>query len=306
VSVSVVILAAGLSTRYGRLKQLDGLGPGGESILEYNIYDAVRAGFDRVVLIVRPEIERAVHEHVLACVGDAVEVKIVNQTLDHLPEGFRAPPDRLRPWGTGHAVLCAKEVLDGPFAVCNSDDLYGPGAFKTLYKHLSGEIVPTPIALVGYTLEDTLSGHGGVSRAVAALSRDGLLSRLTEIRGIHSREGHITGRNIDGSAVELSGDAVASMNLWGFAPKVLGHLERQFRRFLETWGSDTDAEFYISTAVNGQIQVRAASAMVLHAEDHWFGVTHAEDRDRAEVLLAERINQGVYPERLRAGFSELT
>lgn len=304
-TVPLVVLAAGLSTRYGRLKQLDPLGPGGEAIMDYNVYDAARAGFGRMIFVVRPEIEQAVREHVAEVVGDNLPLEFVHQDLDDLPEGFRTPPDRVRPWGTAQAVLCASKLVDGPFAVCNSDDLYGPGAFLMMYQHLSSDPVPTEAALVGYTLDQTLLGRGGVARGVCVLSRDGLLARISEVREIRRIDGWISGMYTDGSTLELSGNEVVSMNLWGFTAPVIDHMRRQFARFLGHWGADTSREFFLSTAVNDQIEIGASHVFVLHAPDAWFGVTHAEDREQALETLRQRVEEGAYPASLSNAFSAL-
>ena len=305
VTLPLVVLAGGLSTRYGCLKQLDPLGPSGEAIMDYNVFDSARAGFDHMVFVVRPEIEHEVRDHLAAVVGDAIAMDFVHQKLDELPEGFRAPPDRARPWGTGHAVLSASKFIDGPFAVCNADDLYGPGAFSMIYEHLSAHPVPTEAALVGYTLDQTLSGSAGVARGVCVLSRDALLSRISEVQQIRRIDGWITGMYTDGSRLELSGDEIVSMNLWGFTEPVIDHMRRQFTRFLGYWSADTSREFLISTAVNDQVQVGSALVHVLHAPDTWFGVTHAEDGDRARESLQRRVDEGAYPARLADGFAAM-
>ena len=294
----LVVLAAGLSTRYGRLKQLDGLGPGGEAIMDYNVYDAVRAGFGDITYVVRREIRPDVERHVDRVLGGTVTVRFVDQELEHLPDGYRAPPDRRRPWGTAQAVLCAAADFDGPFAVCNSDDLYGAGAFQLLHDHLSAEPLETEAALVGYTLENTLSGEGGVARGVCLLGRHDLLERVTEVREIRENDGWITGAETNGTPVELDGSEMVSMNLWGFSPSIIDLMERQFRRFLDYWGSDTTQEFYLSTAINGQIELGATRVKVLQAPDSWFGITHAADRSRSEMILRERVASGAYPGRL--------
>ena len=294
-----MILAAGLSTRYGRLKQVDPLGPNGESIMDYNTFDALQAGFTRVVYIVRPEIEQTVREHVARTFGGDLEATFVHQTLDQVPEGFRAPPDRRRPWGTAHAVLCARSALDGPFGVCNADDLYGGDAFRQLHSHLSSVPPATEASLVGYTLRDTLSEEGGVSRGICVPGRDGLLERVTEVRGIRRAEGWITGRDTAGVQVELEGEEVVSMNLWGLTPPVVGSLERQFRRFLDRFGGNTEAEFFLSTALSSQVQTGTTRIAILRAEDPWFGITHAGDRDQARARLEQRIADRRYPDRLR-------
>lgn len=301
-SIPLVLLAAGMSTRYGRLKQLDPLGPDGEAIMDYNVFDAVQAGFDRVVYVVREEIRQEIRERVEEVVGDAVDVGFVDQTLEELPQGFRAPPERRKPWGTAQAVLCAGGDFDGPFGVCNADDLYGPDAFHRLHGHLAAGPPPTEAALVGYTLSDTLSGSGGVARGLCVLGRDGLLERVTEVKAIRQVDGWISGRETDGAPVELQGTEIVSMNLWGFTPPVLDLMERQFGRFLERWGADTTAEFYLSTALNGQVQIGATRVAVLHTEEQWFGVTHAGDREAARTAVRERVDAGRYPPSLREAF----
>lgn len=212
-TLPLVILAGGLSTRYGRLKQLDPLGPSGESIMDYNVFDAARAGFDEMIFVVRREIEQDIRDHVAAIVGDAVPMEFVHQGLEDVPDGYGAPPDRARPWGTGHAVLSASQLIHGPFAVCNADDLYGPGAFRMMHEHLSAQPVPTEAALVAYPLNQTLSGSGGVARGVCVLSRDGMLSRVSEVQQIRRTDHRITGVYTDGSRLELSGGEIVSMNL---------------------------------------------------------------------------------------------
>ncbi len=304
-SLPLVVLAAGLSTRYGGLKQLDPLGPDGEAIMDYNIYDAARAGFSRIIMVTRSEIEDDIRAHLSAIVEGALPIDYVQQSLDQLPEGFHAPPDRARPWGTGHAVLCAADFTDGPFAVCNADDLYGPGAFATLHSHLSSDQRASDGALVGYTLADTLSGSGSVSRGVCVLSKDGFLSHVDETQGVRLVDGCITGQSLNGHHVELSGDSIVSMNLWGFTQSTIDHMRTQFHNFLEYHASDTSHEFLLSTAVNGQIQVGSTSMHVLHAEDKWFGVTHASDKDQAQTMLLKQIDKGVYHRPLADGFAPL-
>ncbi|HSW28086.1 MAG TPA: hypothetical protein VLH75_01215 [Longimicrobiales bacterium] len=297
---ALVVLAAGLSTRYGRLKQVDPMGPAGEAIMDYNVFDAVAAGFSKVVFVVRPEIEDQVREHVEAMVGGAVRTEYVHQRLGDVPPDLPAPPDRTRPWGTGHAVLCASSHVRGPFAVCNADDLYGADAFRQLFLHLSADPPRSEAAMVGYTLADTLSGSGGVARGVCVLGRDRLLERVTEVRGIRRVEGWITGEDPGGEVVELRGDEVVSMNLWGFTDPVVELLGRQFRRFLARWGGDPSSEFLLSTALGEQVQMGTVRVAVLPGRSDWFGVTHAADGREAEALLRARIADGVYPDNLAA------
>lgn len=303
-SLPLVVMAAGLSRRFGRLKQLQRVGPGGEAVLDYNVFDAVRAGFSRVVFIVRPEILDAIQGHVASVIGDRLPVDFVCQELDQLPEGFRPPPDRLKPWGTGQAVIEAARHIDGPFAVCNSDDLYGPGAFEILYQHMASAPDDGSSALVGYRLGDTLAGSGEVARGVCVLKRDSMLEGITEVRQVRRREGWVTGVEVDGEPVELSGNETVSMNLWGLMPNVVERLERQFARFLEYWGSDTQHEFFLSTAISNQIRLGYTEVQVYGALDPWFGMTHTADFDRLQRALGQRIGAGIYPERLSQGFAE--
>lgn len=299
----LVVLAAGMSTRYGRLKQVDPIGPDGESIMDYNVFDAARVGFSRVVFIVRPEIVDTVREHVRSVVGDAFTTAFVEQALDDLPHGFRPPPERNKPWGTAQAVLSAASGVSGPFGVCNADDLYGTDAFRQLFAHLSADPPPTEAAMVGYTLADTLSGSGGVARGICVLGKEHLLESVTEIQEIRQVDGWIAGVDPDGEAVELRGTEIVSMNLWGFSEPVVEMLRRQLHRFLDRWGSDTDAEFPLSTALSAQVQTGAVRVVVLPGKGDWFGVTHAEDREDAEATLRRRIAAGQYPSSLRAAFA---
>lgn len=278
------------------------MGPSGESIMDYNVYDAARAGFSRVVFVVRPEIEETVRGHVESVLGDALPVEFVHQTLAQVPDDLPAPPDRVKPWGTGQAVLCAAERITGAFGVCNADDLYGTDAFRQLFRHLSTRPPVTEAAMVGYTLSDTLSGSGGVARGICVLGRDHLLQQVTEVREIRQVDGWITGEEGSGESVELRGNEVVSMNLWGFTDPVVTLLRRQFRRFLARWGGDNAAEFPLSTALSEQVQLGTIRVAVLQGQGDWFGVTHAADRDEAQAKVAERVGAGAYPADLAAAF----
>lgn len=304
-TLPLIVLAAGLSRRFGRLKQLHPVGPHGETILDYNVYDAARAGFSPIRFVVRPEILESVRAHVARGIGEHLPVDFVCQELDQVPDGFRAPPDRKKPWGTGQAVIEASRDIEGPFAVCNADDLYGPGAFDLLGRHMTSDPAPTQSALVGYRLEDTLSATGAVARGVCVLRQEGSLERITEVREVWRRDGWVTGLEVDGEPVELSGNETVSMNLWGFLPEIVPRLQRQFHHFLEYWGSDTQHEFFLSTAISDQIRLGRTGVHVYGAPDPWFGMTKATDLERTQRALMERISEGVYPERLSDGFAEL-
>jgi hypothetical protein len=241
---------------------------------------------------------------VATVVGDAFPLSFAMQSLDRVPTGFRPPLERTKPWGTTQAILCASEHLRGPFAVCNADDLYGADAFAQLRGHLTLEPLPTEAAMVGYTLADTLSETGSVARGICVLKRDRLLDRVTEVREIRRVDGWITGEDLSREPVELQGNEIVSMNLWGFHDPVVRLLERQFRRFLERWGGDTSAELPLSTALSEQVQIGTTRVAVLQGRSDWFGVTHAADREVARGVLRQRVAAGLYPEDLAAGFRE--
>ena len=306
-ALTLVVMAAGLATRFGGPKQLAPVGPAGEAVLDYDVYDAVRAGCRRVVFVVRAELADAFHVHARDVLGDALETVFVEQRLDDLPGGRMPPPGRVKPWGTAHAVLAARGAVTGPFAVCNADDCYGPGAFRLLAEHLrrQAHAVPPVHALVGYRLDTTLSPHGGVARGVAVTDRDGLLVRLDEVRDVRRETGGITGAPPEGTRRSFAGDEVASMNLWGFAPGVLPMLMDQFAEFLDAAGGDPAPEFLLSTAVNAQVTQGRARLRVLVAPDHWFGMTFAADLQAVRDAIAALVRAGTYPADLRAAFDRL-
>ncbi len=303
---TLVILAAGLASRYGGLKQLEPVGPRREALLDYNLYDAVRAGFGSVVLVVSPGLDKLFRQHIADVVGDAVLVRYVSQELDDLPENQTLPPARKKPWGTGHAVLAARHAVTGPFAVSNADDLYGASSYRQLAAHFgSGEDGEPTHALVGYPLRKTLSPFGGLSRCIVERDEAGYVVQLTELESICKVEGRISGTTVEGDRVELTGDELVSMNAWGFTPTVFTELERQFSVFLRDCADDASAEFLLSAGLNGSIGRGALQITVLQARDQWFGMTFPEDRDRVRQAIANLVAQGVYPEDLREGFNQL-
>ena len=291
---ALVILAAGVGSRFGGPKQLSPIGPCGETLLDYAIYDALRAGFSRAVLVIRKELAAPLREHVSAVTGGAVPVDYVEQ---------RVPEGRAKPWGTAHAVLAARDALEGPFGVCNADDFYGPSAYRLLAEHLTGRTAPPEHALVGYRLDQTLSEHGGVARAVAACGPDGLLVRLVEVRDVIGGRGlGIRGSTAANEQLEFTGSEQVSMNLWGFTREVFAALEEQFAAFLAAHRAP-DAEFLLSTALDEQVTAGRARLRVLTAPDRWLGMTFAADVPAVRAAIGALVRAGTYPADLRDAFT---
>jgi len=305
----IVILAAGVGARYGGLKQMEGVGPGGAALLEYTLYDAARAGFGRVVFVIRPEMQVEFHDRIGRRLERRVTVAYAHQRLDALPPGFAVPPGRGKPWGTAHAVLACADVIDGPFAVANADDYYGPGALHRVAQppsHAAEGVAQPPsavtpastYALVAYRLRDTLSEAGAVSRGVCRVGPDGWLQGIEETTGIEKHNSGGRYRDAAGVVRTLPGDTPVSMNLWAFQPDFFTHLRAAFAAFLRTHGGSTAAELYLPAVVNELIASGRARVRVLPAEDAWFGITHRADRPRVEAMIRERIARGDYPQEL--------
>lgn len=301
--LTLIVLAAGIGSRYGGLKQLEPMGPSGEALLDYGIYDAVRAGFERVVLVIRPELEDAFRERLAGRFADSPSFEFAHQELSDLPPGFSVPEGRGKPWGTGHAALAARTATSGPFVVMNADDFYGATAYDVLAQHLreaagSGAV---EFAAAGYTLRDTLSPHGGVSRAVCEVDGAGYLARVTELKKIDEVDGVLSGVTVAGERRELTGDETVSMNLWAATPAAFPLLEREFERFLVEHGDDPDAEFYLSNSVNDLIASGEMRVRVIPTPGPWLGVTHREDKPYVVAQLRELVAAGHYPEDLASG-----
>ncbi len=294
---TLVVLAAGMGSRYGGLKQIDPVGPGGATLLDYSIFDAARAGFRDVVFVIRRDIEEAFVEGVGAKYEavEGIEVRYAFQQLEDLPDGFECPADRAKPWGTAHATLAARGLIEGPFAVINADDFYGARAYEMLGAHLRGEA--EDYAMVGYRLGDTLSTHGSVTRGVCRTD-DGYLRSIDEISGI-TRSAEGAGYPGDaGEQVALSGDATVSMNFWGFPVGIMSHLQQGLEDFLLQSIDDPSAEFLLPEVVGGLIARGDARVRVLEGGGPWFGVTYQDDRDGVMRSIRELIEAGTYPERL--------
>ena len=291
---SLLILAAGMGSRYGGLKQLDAVGPSGETILDYSVHDALKAGFGKVVFVIRRDIEAEFRQVVGARYENIVEVEYVFQELDALPEGFEVPTERVKPWGTGHAILVARSVINEPFAVINADDFYGRDAYQQLANFLVQDgFGASNHAMVAYKLSHTLSEHGTVSRGVCQVDETGHLTAIEEVTAIEK-----TAQGAIAEKREFSGDERVSMNLWGFQPEVFALFENQFRAFLQESGSEVKSEFYITFAIDEQIHNGQATVSVLKTDSSWTGVTYREDKPTVEAFIRELVSRGEYPEAL--------
>lgn len=295
---TLLILAAGMGSRYGGLKQIDHFGPNGETLMDYALHDAFAAGFRRVVFIIRHYFETDFRVIVSSRYENRLDVGYVFQEMETLPPGFTAPPERTKPWGTTHAIWCARDVVKEPFVIVNADDYYGKNAFRSVFQFLTRPAAgPTPeYCIVGYPVLQTLSEHGGVTRAICELDAEGYLKALTERSGLE-RWGE-TGRYPDetGNMCVLRGDEVVSMNMMGFMPAVFGQLERHLTAFLERQRTTADtSECIIPTTLGALLVEKAARVRVLPTTDQWFGVTHQKDKPGACSTLRAMVERGEYP-----------
>jgi UTP-glucose-1-phosphate uridylyltransferase len=293
---TLLVLAAGIGSRYGGLKQIDPIGPGGESIIDYSVYDALRAGFGKLVFVIRRDIERPFKEFIGSRFEGRLPVEYVFQELTKLPAGFSAPANRQKPWGTGHAVLMGAEVIQEPFAAINADDFYGMRSFELLGRHLASG--SPDYAMVGFILRNTLSEFGSVARGVCQTSAEGYLQSVVELTRIEREGAGAKYTDSSGQVHPLTGDEVVSLNLWGFTPGIFDHLRRELVTFLKEQGQNEKAEFFIPTVVNTLVSAGQARLRVLRTADSWFGVTYREDRPRVIESVRELIRRGDYPERL--------
>ena len=296
---TLFILAAGMGSRYGGLKQLDGLGPNGETIMDYSVFDAMRAGFGKVVFVIRKDFEDDFRRVVLSKYADHVPCEVCFQGIDNLPEGFTRNPERTKPWGTNHAVLMAKDLIHEPFMVINADDFYGKESFEVMAKFLldvNGE--QGRYCMAGYRVGNTLSEHGTVSRGVCATDKMGFLTDVVERTAIESKNGHILFPDENGNEVEIPFDTPVSMNMWGFTPEYFEYTEAAFKAFLTEHGQELKTEFYIPTLVNDLIKAGKATCQVLDTPAKWFGVTYADDRQMVVDKIQALVDSGVYPNKL--------
>jgi hypothetical protein len=285
-----------MGSRYGGLKQIDPVGPAGETIIDYSIFDALRAGFGKLVFVIRKDIEDAFREIVGSRFEKRVAVEYVFQSLEDIPPGFTVPEGRTKPWGTTQAILLASDTIREPFAAINADDFYGAESYRELAGHLTSG--SPDYAMVGFILRNTLSDFGSVARGVCKVTGDGLLQDIAELTKIE-RDGN-GARNTDpaGNVTNLSGDEPVSMNMWAFTPRVFDQLRARFEKFLEGSASDLKAECYIPMTVGELIHAGEARVKVLHSRDSWFGVTYREDRPRVVESIRGLIAKGQYPEKL--------
>jgi UTP-glucose-1-phosphate uridylyltransferase len=293
---TLLVMAAGMGSRYGGLKQIDPVGPSGETIIDYSIFDALRAGFGKLVFVIRKDIEGAFKETVGARFEKHAPVEYVFQELDNLPAGFSVPEGRTKPWGTTHAVLMAADVIREPFAVINADDFYGAESYRVLAQHLlTGS---TDYAMVGFILRNTLSDFGSVARGVCRVDSNGYLETVEELTNIERDGEHAKNTDSSGKVTRLMGDEAVSMNMWGFTPAVFDHLREVFHRFLERSGKELKTESYVPSAVNELVAAGKARVKVLRSSDSWFGVTYREDRPRVVASIGQLIAAGRYSPQL--------
>lgn len=294
---TLVVMAAGMGSRYGGIKQIDPVGPSGEALLDYSVYDALRAGFQDVVFIIRKSIDADFRSF---CKGrfSNVPYQIVYQELEDIPEGFSVPANRTKPWGTTHAILRVRDVVKGPFAVINADDFYGRNAYETLYSYLSKVPIDSKdFALVGYRLENTLSEHGSVSRGICTVDSNGYLVAVEEYVKIVKQNGRI--ESIEPSQPgAFTGQEFASMNMFGFTPALFPLIEREFLHFLKTEGNDPKAECYIPRVVGKLVQQKEIRVKVLPSTSSWFGITYQADKPMVKEKINQLIASGEYPARL--------
>lgn len=297
---TLLVLAAGMGSRYGGLKQMDPMGPNGETILDYSVYDAIQAGFGKVVFVIREDFAEAFKEGVGARFSDRIEIDYAFQKLDDLPEGYSTPADREKPWGTAHAVRAARNVINEPFAVINADDFYGGNAYQTAADFLNtlGND-STDYAIVGYYLKNTLSDHGGVNRGICTASPEGLLTNVEEVVDISRKEdGKVTGTGLDSNEREVSEEDIVSMNFWCFSPAYFTQTEEHFSAFLAEHLNTPKSECYIPTVVDDFVEKGLTTCKVLPTTSNWFGVTYPDDKPLVVEAITTLITNGDYPQQL--------
>ena len=294
---TLLILAAGMGSRYGGLKQLDEFGPSGETIMDYSVYDAMKAGFGKVVFIIRQDFAEEFKEKIISKYEGKIPVEVVFQSLDLLPEGYSTNPERSKPLGTAHAVWCARHALNTPFAVINADDFYGSGSFKIMADYLS-QMDDTSTArqvMVGYMVKNTLSENGSVSRGVCGINEDGTLGNIIERTKIYTKEDGTIVYEEDGVETALAPEAAVSMNMMGFTSATLTYFDSDLKAFLDENAQELKKEFFLPLVLNNLIQNKISCVDVLTTPEQWYGVTYPEDKPTVLESLNKKVEDGVYP-----------
>lgn len=295
---TLLVLAAGMGSRYGGNKQLDTVGPSGETIIDYSIYDAIRAGFGKIVFVIRRDIEDQVKERFVKKLKGRIEVEYVFQEITNLPEGVKVSPERQKPWGTSHAILVTEKVIREPFGVINADDYYGVESFSILRDFLVNDSNPDMYCIVGYKMKNTLSDHGHVNRGVCRVGSDGYLRKIVETRQIEKTATGAQAPMEGGEMEKFTGEEVVSMNLWGFKPSCYGFLGEEFRNFINEKGMDLKSELDIPTSIDKFVKSGQISIKILMSNERWFGVTYREDKPHVVESIGSMIRKGIYPRNL--------
>lgn len=292
---TLLVLAAGMGSRYGGNKQLDQVGPSGETIIDYSIYDAIRAGFGKIVFVIRRDIEDQVKARFVTRLKGKIEVDYVFQEITDLPQGVKVSPERVKPWGTSHAILVTEKKIAEPFGVINADDYYGVESFEILRDFLVNDSNPANYCIVGYKLGNTLSEHGHVNRGVCQVGPDGLLRNIVETRQIEKTAEGAVAPGPDGKQLIFTGNEIVSMNLWGFKPSCYSFLGKEFRNFLHEKGMDPKSELDIPTSVDKFVKNGEITIQILMSNEHWFGVTYREDKPFVVENINRMVREGIYP-----------
>ncbi|NOU59739.1 nucleotidyltransferase family protein [Marinifilum caeruleilacunae] len=294
---TLLVLAAGMGSRYGGLKQVDPIGPSGETIIDYSIFDAIKAGFGKIVFVIREQFEADFKKRFVEKLEGKIELEFVNQEIFKVPEGAVYTPEREKPWGTGHAILMAKDCIKEPFAVINADDFYGASAFKTMADFLKDGASEKENCMLAYFLKNTISENGSVSRGICTANENDHLLTVVERTHIEKLPEHIAYLE-DEKWYPLADESTVSMNFWGFTPNVFEHLNTQFKTFLAKSGSELKSEFYIPSVVAELIDQDETQFKVLRSDSQWFGVTYKEDKEKAVQAIKQLIDKGEYPNNL--------
>ncbi|MGN0827899.1 MAG: NDP-sugar synthase [Kiritimatiellia bacterium] len=292
--LTLLVLAAGMGSRFGGLKQVEPFGPNGETLMDYSVYDALQAGFKRIVFVIRKDFEEIFREKVAAKYAGHFDIQFAFQSADDLPEGFTCPQERTKPWGTAHAIRAARSLISGPFAAINADDFYGADAFKRLADFLKQGAQFT-FAMVGYRLDQTLSENGSVARGVTSVAEDGTLLSIREMTKIAKTPDGIANLENPNAPEPLKGDERVSMNLWGFSPVLFKEMERRFPQWLEANATNPKAEWYIPFLVDELVKACEVNVKVIPTDSRWFGVTYKDDKERVTRAIRELVDQGAYP-----------